>query len=344
MSTDKYISKNNLFKLLHILKADYTVYVPISRNDQLNYINFNDIGDKALVVDTTRQTEPLKTFFTTAKELVSSYFNKDVELSKHRPIAIVGVKACDLHSLRIQDYVYLNEPFIDPIYQERRDKNLIISCDCNIPKLTCFCTALERKPYPEDMFDLNLSPLEEGFIVEIGSEKGKEVFEKNKDLFNGADKQSLNKRDSNRLNVIHDVENFVKESNTPFIKEIQGKVKEKYASKIWMDESSACVECGACNTVCPTCHCFLLFDKEDKDRMERYRIWDSCLYKSFARVAGGANPRRYLHERLRNRFEKKFDFFPNVLKEYACTGCGRCIEACPGKIDIRKVLRKLVNK
>ena len=61
------------------------------------------------------------------------------------------------------------------------------------------------------------------------------------------------------------------------------------------------------------------------------------------RVAGGANPRRYLYERLRNRFDKKFEFFPNVLGVTGCTGCGRCIEACPGKIDIREVLKKAVD-
>jgi Fe-S oxidoreductase len=67
------------------------------------------------------------------------------------------------------------------------------------------------------------------------------------------------------------------------------------------------------------------------------------MIKDFARVAGGGNPRKILWMRLRNRFEKKFDFFPKVSGITACTGCGRCISACPAKIDIRKVLRRLVN-
>ena len=77
--------------------------------------------------------------------------------------------------------------------------------------------------------------------------------------------------------------------------------------------------------------------------MSRLRVWDSCMIKDYARVAGGGNPRSKLWMRLRNRFEKKFDFFPKVAKVYACTGCGRCITGCPAKIDIRRVLRKLVN-
>ena len=77
--------------------------------------------------------------------------------------------------------------------------------------------------------------------------------------------------------------------------------------------------------------------------MARMRIWDSCMLKHYARVAGGENPRGKLWMRLRNRFEKKFDYFPKVAQVYACTGCGRCISACPAKIDIRKVLKRLVE-
>jgi len=78
--------------------------------------------------------------------------------------------------------------------------------------------------------------------------------------------------------------------------------------------------------------------------MARMRAWDSCMLKDYARVAGGGNPRPELASRLRNRFEKKFNFFPKVSGVTACTGCGRCITACPAKIDIRKVLRRLIGK
>jgi predicted aldo/keto reductase-like oxidoreductase len=47
---------------------------------------------------------------------------------------------------------------------------------------------------------------------------------------------------------------------------------------------------------------------------------------------------------LRNRYEKKFEFFPNVLGKIACTGCGRCITGCPAKIDIRRILKNLVKE
>ena len=133
----------------------------------------------------------------------------------------------------------------------------------------------------------------------------------------------------------------IKKYEIPSEERLKGRVKKNYSYAFWNPEAENCVECGACNTICPTCHCFLLYDQGDKRAMERLRVWDSCMLKRFARVAGGANPRPELWMRLRNRFEKKFDFFPQVLGLNACTGCGRCISACPAKIDIRKVLGRL---
>ncbi len=105
-----------------------------------------------------------------------------------------------------------------------------------------------------------------------------------------------------------------------------------------------CVECGGCNLVCDTCHCFLLSERKEGKQHEKLKVWDSCLYANYARVAGGANPLRTRTQRLRNRFMKKFDFFMDNLGLPACCGCGRCIEVCPGKIDIREVLKDLDKK
>ena len=136
----------------------------------------------------------------------------------------------------------------------------------------------------------------------------------------------------------------ISRNEVPLQERLEGIIEKNYEAELWAEEAQTCVECGACNTICPTCHCFLLYDQLDQEKMARLRVWDSCLLKNFARVAGGANPRSQLWMRLRNRFEKKFDFFPRVAGFYACTGCGRCITACPGKIDIRRVLKRLVDE
>ena len=116
-------------------------------------------------------------------------------------------------------------------------------------------------------------------------------------------------------------------------------------SRMWEDFAADCVECGACNFACCTCHCFLLADGTDSGNDPvRGKQWDSCLLMNFARVAGGANPRRWRSTRLRNRFQKKFNYFPDILDTYACDGCGRCTEVCTGNIDIRAVLKRAVDE
>jgi len=223
-----------------------------------------------------------------------------------------------------------------------RKNNLIISADCTSTIDTCFCLALNVKPYPLENFDINLSVVGEDFVVEVGSQKGKILIEKHSSLFEEVKEGFISQRDKQRKKVIKGVEENIKQNDIPHQDLFKNIIERGYESNIWADEANNCVECGACNTICPTCHCFLLYDQKSENKMARLRIWDSCMIKDFAQVAGGANPRPKLWMRLRNRFEKKFDFFPKVADIYACTGCGRCITACPAKIDIRKVLKRLV--
>jgi len=336
-----YISSNNFAKLLENLKKDYNVYVPVKKDDQFFYKKYIDFTDD-IVIGEVRAFEPLKSFFFRAREIVAENFNSDIPQKIQKPYCIVGVKACDLKGLQIQDYVFENHDYQDPFYIDMRKNNLIISADCTSTIDTCFCLALNVKPYPLENFDINLSVVGEDFVVEVGSQKGKFLIEKYSSLFEEVKKEFISQRDKQRKKVINGVEENIKQNDIPHQDSFKNIIERGYESNIWADEASNCVECGACNTICPTCHCFLLYDQKSENKMARLRIWDSCMIKDFAQVAGGANPRPELWMRLRNRFEKKFDFFPKIADIYACTGCGRCISACPAKIDIRKILNGLV--
>ncbi len=348
-----YISKDNLFRLLEALKADFEVYVPVKKGEQRLYQKYIQPSDN-IVIGEVRATEPLKAFFSRARELVAEDFKNDIPHSKDKPFALVGVKACDLKGFLIQDYVFQNHDYQDPSYVKARQENLIISSDCTCALESCFCLALGVQPYPEENFDLNLSEVirlpshkqgeqEDGFVVEIGSKKGQALLDKHAALFEGVKKGLVFGRKERRAKVVQEVEENIRKNAIPHQERYKGIIEKNYEADIWQDEAQTCVECGACNTICPTCHCFLLYDQKDEKRLGRLRIWDSCMLKDFAQVAGGANPRARLWMRLRNRFEKKFDFFPKVTQVYACTGCGRCILACPAKIDIRKVLKRLTD-
>jgi ferredoxin len=161
------------------------------------------------------------------------------------------------------------------------------------------------------------------------------------DLLVEVTEEQVAARDARRRTMISKVRELADAAGTPDAASLTGRVRERYEAPLWEEEARTCVECGACNTICPTCHCFLLYDRRAEGGNARFRIWDSCLINDFARVAGGENPRRRLWMRLRNRFDKKFQFFPDTRGLFACTGCGRCTTACPGDIDIRRVLRRL---
>ncbi|MBL7084628.1 MAG: 4Fe-4S dicluster domain-containing protein [Candidatus Omnitrophica bacterium] len=338
----KYIAKKNLAELLDALKKDYRVFVPVKKGEQRFYKEYIDFTDD-IVIDEVRAFEPLKAFFSRAREIVAEGFKDSIPHSNDKPFALVGVKACDLKAFKIQDHVFKDHDYQDPFYIKMREENLIISADCTCAIDTCFCLAVDVRPYPQENFDINLSRVNAGYIVEVGSAKGQALLEKYPSLFETAKQELVSEREAKRQAVAQEVESNIKQNEIPRQDLYKGVIEKKYGSVIWQDEAKTCVECGACNTICPTCHCFLLYDQKDEKRMARLRIWDSCMIKDFARVAGGANPRPHLWMRLRNRFEKKFDFFPKVAGIYACTGCGRCISACPGKIDIRKILKRLTT-
>ncbi|UCB46412.1 MAG: 4Fe-4S dicluster domain-containing protein, partial [Spirochaetota bacterium] len=286
---------------------------------------------------------PLKLFFTRAREKVADGFSDKLPGESAKPLCIVGAKACDLKGFKVQDFVFKEGDFLDPFYIRAREENLIISSDCTFAIETCFCTAVDVEPYPTEGFDINLSEISGGFVVEVGSQKGNAIVDGKAQLFESATDTQIAERDKIRNRVKEEVKKNIRSNKIPLQNKFKGIIEKNFESDIWKDEAQTCVECGACNTICPTCHCFLLYDQKDKKRMERLRIWDSCMIKDFALVAAGVNPRPWLWMRLRNRFEKKFDFFPKLAGIYACTGCGRCISACPAKIDIRKVLQRLVE-
>jgi len=338
-----YLNKGNSELLFEALARNYSVVFPVAKGDRLYFSTSEKNALSDLEIGGARAVDPLKAFFFRCREEVARDFDPENPNEDVRPLCVIGAKACDLKGFAVLDHVFMDPDYGDPTYRRLRESSLIISSDCTSALDTCFCLAVGVEPYPVQDFDLNLSPVDGGFIIETGSERGRGLIRKHPDFFSEPSSEHIAERQKTRAVVADAVRAGIEDAGVPSQDSIYGAVKRNYESEIWNDEAATCVECGACNTICPTCHCFLLYDQESKGKLGRFRIWDSCLVKDFARVAGGDNPRDKLWKRLRNRFDKKFDYFREVMDQYACTGCGRCISACPGKIDIRQVLKRLVG-
>lgn len=334
-----YLSEASLLALLKDLAKDSQVFLP--KGENLDY-NLQPADGKAIDkwdYTAVRAIEPLKSLLFAARQDIEAGASK---LGKQ---VVVGVKGCDLASLRILDHVFLEGDYQDPDYKTRRENTLIISADCTDAKKVCFCTLFGAKPYPTGSYDLNLSPVNGGYVVVSGSEKGKKVIEQHEKLFKSAGEQQVKLREQNRKKITNQVDEQIKAQELTFGNRLGTLMAEPKGPNVelWTRYATTCVECGACNFICPTCHCFLLCDMEERSGFKRFRNWDSCQYKNFARLAGGANQRPRRAQRLHTRFDKKFKFFPQRIQQYACTGCGRCVEACLGKIDLREILKELAK-
>lgn len=336
-----FIKRVDLDRLLESLRGEYRVYVPRPMGDGTGYSLLEE-GDTDYVMGEIRSFDPLKSFYFLGREKVAEDFSPEIPRDE-RPPCIVGAKSCDLKGFRILDHVYIDDEYGDPTYMKARREGLIISADCTGVGENCFCTAIDVNPWPEADYDLNLSPVNDGYLVTEGSDKGRELVRKNSELFSDTDDPGMvDSIRENRKDIASRVSKNARKKNIPSVDRLKRIVQKQYEeADIWKESSEDCVECGACNTICPTCHCFLLYDQKSGGQLARFKVWDSCMLNDFARVAGGENPRDRLWMRLRNRFDKKFNYFPEVASEIACTGCGRCIAACPGKIDIREVLARL---
>jgi ferredoxin len=336
-------------RFFKLLKKEYKVFSPAIKDPSspvADYYYQPASEETIFTYNPYRAVEPLKAFFTHPYEEVSTYFAPEQkEMPQGELIIVFGVKSCDIAGHKIQDYVFMEGVDVDSLYRVRRENTFLIASDCTDFKEVCHCLAWEIQPYPTEGFDWNLSPLNEGFIVEVGSPRGEALIQKYKEYFTPAKETQVSARKVKREKVVDRLKRHLLPQGLVSKDVVQKLVRDGFNAETWKQFMLTCVECGGCNLICDTCHCFLLADIQKKEGINRkVRVWDSCLYANYARVAGGANPLKTRAQRLRNRFLKKFDFFIDNLGVPACCGCGRCIEVCPGKIDIREVLKDLAQK
>ena len=79
------------------------------------------------------------------------------------PIALIGVRACELAALGVQDRVLLDGQAIDADYRARRAATFIVAVECATPTSTCFCTSMGTGPEVTAGFDIALTELDEGY-------------------------------------------------------------------------------------------------------------------------------------------------------------------------------------
>lgn len=248
---------------------------------------------------------------------------------------LFGVRSCDISALRLLDRFYL-ERCEDPYYLQRRENTLFVSVVCNNPEPTCFCIGLGTGPYLERGFDIQLTDLGDRYFVQADSVEGLRTVRAMNFLFSKP--KSIDYEDQYEV-YLSSKARFQKRINLegPRKMILSGKVKDDF----WQQVTDRCFECGGCVYDCPLCTCFTVADREYSDGIERIRLWDTCLFKGFTRMAGGVLPNEKRVLRTKRWYYHKLIHYPEVLGGFGCVGCGRCTIACPGKIDMATIATRI---
>ncbi len=262
----------------------------------------------------------------------------EVRLHNDSPpkMAFIGVRACELRAIAIQDRVFLQGTFIDSHYQSRRKNLFIVAVNCTEPGGTCFCTSMNAGPRAEQGFDLALTELVDKnrhvFLVEAGSARGQALLERLPHRpASEADRQLA------RTLLEKAAQRMGRQMETEGLKE---RLYENLEHPRWQHVAQRCLSCANCTMVCPTCFCTTVEDVTDLtgETALRIRKWDSCFTSDFSYIHGGSI-RSSTSARYRQWMTHKLAGWQDQFGTLGCVGCGRCITWCPVGIDITEEAR-----
>jgi NAD(P)H-flavin reductase len=298
----------------------------LSRTDGPRLFNFT-VGPQGW----KRYTQPPRVAIGTATRQDGTVEFEPVEPRPSR-LAFLGLRACEIAALLVQDRVLAAGPFADEDFRARRANALIIAVQCTRAGSTCFCSSMGTGPEVTEGYDLVLTELDDGFLVGAGTHEGMRLMTLLAAAPATPDHQTVAAEGVAACRDSMAGQGVAAEG-------LPARLMDRLDDPRWMEVADRCLACANCTMVCPTCFCTSVGSVSDLDGASNVteRRWDSCFNGDFARVAGGNfRPRR--QDRYRQWLTHKFATWHEQFGTSGCVGCGRCIAWCPVGIDVREEL------
>jgi len=264
-----------------------------------------------------------------------------------RKLAFLGLVNCDAEALDI----FLKE-FSHTDLMPKRSDILVVTSECK-PNENCFCTAFDPPKFQYS--DMHIQEEDKNFEVFALTKTAEKILDEN-----GVEKYDKKIK-------IREIKN--QKIKLLDLKKIAAAIDDKAGhQEYWQKIAEQCFGCGACTAVCPLCFCFRPSTCHSRgggnpgstDNKEwipdqslpstRSRVgddklctnWDSCYSKSFSAISSH-NFRPENSDRLYNWYHHKFCRSMAKKNYPLCTGCGRCIDACPAHLNQHGIIRGIMN-
>lgn len=338
---EKSFSKEEWTGALKELRSSYKVFVPVKEGDFHNFRLLKNGGKPNFDFQNTRLS-PKSVIFPQSERMFEYSLdesNEDANVIKEAPkdlsaLIIVGIRPCDAFAFELVRINFDNPQYQDPWWVRRMNDTTLVGFACNEPCASCFCTSVGGGPFSEKGLDALMVDLGDRFLVRSDTSKG-EAFLKKLGLGTEADDTLLEKASKLPAAAEKKISSRVPADHLK-----EKVVNELFSAPFWERVAFACINCGTCTYLCPTCWCFDIQDEVCGKEGDRIRNWDACMFPLFTLHGSGHNPRDNALQRVRQRFMHKLKYYVDKYGNgVACVGCGRCVQFCPVNIDIREVFQ-----
>jgi ferredoxin len=369
----RWITHDGLEDLLDLLALERELFAPVRVEGELVFRRVRSSVEIAR--DYVNTLVPPRDLFLPTPERLASYQIEDgvprlmSEGDDEFPERVLfGVRSCDVAGFAYLERFLSGEPFgrpdtADGPFLRRREAATVISVVCQEPGPTCMCVCCKGGPALESRYDWQLTALPMGWLVEIGSARGRRLAEAVPGVLRDPPGSALAEKEER---VRAAVARF--RDGSPHRVQTMAAARMISTGRLprsfWDGLGERCMECGGCAFVCPTCSCFNVADvtaageagfadpegglvpaapggvtlRVPDGAWDRLRLRDNCILAGFVREAGGGYPRWTCGERCVTRFFHKLSQqFHERMGAPGCTGCGRCVETCMSGIGIDRV-------